>query len=138
MSTFSFPASPTTLLTVAVAGPVERTQSIRSCTSCLALSGPPGVHVKPGRATGSGFAARYESLKPASASALETGHSTGYGMSSREASASSVQSRYEGELKSPVRKTGMPIAASCGSSLTCSSMAGIRRRFSRSRTWSSV
>jgi hypothetical protein len=54
MSVFGLPPSPTTLLAVAVAGPAESTQSIRSCTSTFSPSGEPGVHVKPGRATGFG------------------------------------------------------------------------------------
>ena len=42
---------------------------MRSWTSSGTPSGPPGVQVKPGTASGSGWTSRYESRKPASASA---------------------------------------------------------------------
>jgi hypothetical protein len=101
-STSGPPASPTSRLDSVVDGPLAITQSIRSSVSFDLISGGgvPGVQVSPGRATGSGWTSRYESRKPASASAFDTGHS------------SDGQSRCEGEFMSPVRNTGTPRRAS--------------------------
>ena len=70
--------------------------------------------MNPGSATGSGYTSRYESRKPASSIASETGQRIVYG-SPRARTAAGVQSRYEGALKSPVKNVGTP-AESSGSS----------------------
>ena len=80
---------------------------------------PGSVQVNPGAARESGCISRYESRKPASARAAETGQETRYRTSSRTASTAGVQSRWYGELKSPVRNTGMPSSASAGASSSC-------------------
>ena len=58
MSTSGPPRSPTISLASVRAGPATSTQSMRSCTSFGTDSTPPGVHVNPGLATGSGCASR--------------------------------------------------------------------------------
>ena len=96
-----------------MAGPLAVTQSILSSVSRFLMrgGGVPAVHVSPGRATGSGKISRYESLKPARSSAADTGQRSGYFTCGRAAAAAGVQSRCEGELKSPVRNVGTPRAA---------------------------
>ena len=49
-----------------------------------------------------------------------------------------VQSRNEGELKSPVRKTGMPCACSVRAAARSGSIAGRRTRFSIAITCAAV
>src|SRR4051812_36529967 len=107
---------------------------MRSGKSWRRGSGPPGLHVKPGRFTGVGWTSRYESTKPASANALLAGHFTAYGTSGRALAAAGVQSRYDGLLKSPVNTTGMPLAASGRSAWMVFSIAGSLSDRSRSST----
>ena len=111
-STSGPPGSPTSRLASVVAGPVTVTQSIRSSVSRRRMrgGGVPAVHVSPGRSTGSGCASRYESRSPAPARAADTGQRSGYFTCGLTAATAGVQSRCDGELKSPVRNVGTPRA----------------------------
>ena len=64
--------------------------------------------MRPGSATGSGLAARKVSTNPRSSTASLTGQSTAYFMCGSEPTDTSVQSRWDGALKSPVRNSGIP------------------------------
>ena len=139
MSVPSYAASPTTALASALIGPgVQDPVDAVVDLHAFALA---RVARRPGEARvghGVGWTSRYESTEPALARERATGQTIGYGTSTgRAAETAAVQSRCDGELKSPVRTTGIPTRRAAADR-RWGWMAGIRSSCSRARTSSSV
>src|SRR5262245_10018481 len=84
---------------------------MRSWTSFAATigAGEPGVQVFPRSLISSGRNWRNESLSPELTTARDAGQLTFLPKCSPALAAACVQSRCDGSLKSPVRKTGKPV-----------------------------
>lgn len=91
--------------------------------------------VRPATLTGFGWTARNESVNPVASTAADTGQRSGYRWVPTVAF---VQSRNDGELKSPVRNTGMPRACSVRAAARSAWIAGSRTRLSIAITCAAV